>query len=80
MNVSSRLKTCSTDGTNCIVKGACSSYTTDAACNKAGGTEGACFWVVATDTAAALCRTKTCADIPNGTSTAACYRSHKLCF
>ncbi|CAD8210801.1 unnamed protein product [Paramecium pentaurelia] len=67
---SSRLKTCTSDGVKCLVKGACNTYTTIAACNVAGGTEGACFWVAAD--ASGSCRTKVCADIPNGTTTQAC--------
>ncbi|CAD8208460.1 unnamed protein product [Paramecium pentaurelia] len=67
---SSKLKTCTSDGVKCLVKVACKSYTTQAACNVAGGTEGACFWV-ATDTSGS-CRTKVCSDIPNGTTLQAC--------
>lgn len=66
------MKTCSSDGTTCIIKEPCIAYTKENACNNAIGTEGACFWVVATDTSAASCRIKTCDDIPNGIITITC--------
>ncbi|CAD8124536.1 unnamed protein product [Paramecium sonneborni] len=67
---SSKLKTCTSDGVKCLVKGACSTYTQQAACNIAGGTEGACFWVAGEPEGS--CRTKICSDIPNGSTTQAC--------
>ncbi|CAD8108961.1 unnamed protein product [Paramecium primaurelia] len=71
---SSQLSTCTSDGTTCLLKGACSSYTTQTACTTAVGSDGACYWELAsaTNNNTAKCRLLTCADIQNGTATNVC--------
>ncbi|CAK64863.1 unnamed protein product (macronuclear) [Paramecium tetraurelia] len=71
---SSQLSTCTSDGTTCLIKGACSSYTTQTACTTAVGSDGICYWELAsaTNNNTAKCRLMTCADIQNGTSTNVC--------
>ncbi|CAD8109130.1 unnamed protein product [Paramecium primaurelia] len=71
---SSQLSTCTSDGTTCLVKGACSSYTTQTACTTAVGSDGTCYWELAsaTNNNTAKCRLLTCPDIQNGTATNVC--------
>ncbi|CAK64788.1 unnamed protein product (macronuclear) [Paramecium tetraurelia] len=71
---SSQLSTCTSDGTSCLVKGACTSYTTQTACTTAVGSDGICYWELASSTNnnTAKCRLLACADIQNGTSTNVC--------
>ncbi|CAD8109110.1 unnamed protein product [Paramecium primaurelia] len=71
---SSQLSTCTSDGTTCLVKGACSSYTTQTACTTAVGSDGTCYWELAsaTNNNTAKCRLLACSDIQNGTATNVC--------
>ncbi|CAD8145016.1 unnamed protein product [Paramecium octaurelia] len=71
---SSQLSTCTSDGTSCLLKGACTSYTTQTACTTAVGSDGICYWELAsaTNNNTAKCRLLACADIQNGTSTNVC--------
>ncbi|CAD8109099.1 unnamed protein product [Paramecium primaurelia] len=71
---SSQLSTCTSDGTTCLLKGACSSYTTQTACTTAVGSDGVCYWELgsATNNNTAKCRLLTCSDIQNGTATNVC--------
>ncbi|CAD8125030.1 unnamed protein product [Paramecium sonneborni] len=71
---SSQLSTCTSDGTTCLLKGTCSSYTTQTACTAAVGSDGVCYWELAsaTNNNTAKCRLLTCADIQNGTATNVC--------
>ncbi|CAD8110299.1 unnamed protein product [Paramecium primaurelia] len=78
---SSQLSTCTSDGTTCLLKGACSSYTTQTACTTAVGSDGICYWELAsaTNNNTAKCRLQTCADIQNGTSTNVCLVALSSC-
>nr|P13837.1 RecName: Full=G surface protein, allelic form 156; Flags: Precursor [Paramecium primaurelia]CAA27514.1 unnamed protein product [Paramecium primaurelia] len=78
---SSQLSTCTSDGTTCLLKGACTSYTTQTACTTAVGSDGACYWELAsaTNNNTAKCRLLTCADIQNGTATNVCSVALSTC-
>nr|AAS94225.1 surface antigen A [Paramecium tetraurelia] len=78
---SSQLSTCTSDGTTCLLKGACSSYSTQTACTTAVGSDGICYWELAsaTNNNTAKCRLLTCADIQNGTSTSVCVVALSTC-
>ncbi|CAD8176985.1 unnamed protein product [Paramecium pentaurelia] len=71
---SSQLSTCTSDGTTCLLRGACSSYATQTACTTAVGSDGVCYWELgsATNNNTAKCRLLACADIQNGTATNVC--------
>ncbi|CAD8176961.1 unnamed protein product [Paramecium pentaurelia] len=78
---SSQLSTCTSDGTTCLLKGACSSYTTQTACTTAIGSDGNCYWELAsaTNNNTAKCRLLTCSDIQNGTATNVCSVALQSC-
>ncbi|CAD8124653.1 unnamed protein product [Paramecium sonneborni] len=78
---SSQLSTCTSDGTTCLVKGTCASYSTQTACTTAVGSDGICYWELAsaTNNNTAKCRLMTCADVQNGTSTNVCLVALSSC-
>nr|CAA09180.1 surface antigen G [Paramecium tetraurelia] len=78
---SSQLSTCTSDGTTCLLKGVCTSYTTQIACTTAVGSDGSCYWELAsaTNNNTAKCRLLTCADIQNGTATNVCSVALSTC-
>ncbi|CAK61619.1 unnamed protein product, partial (macronuclear) [Paramecium tetraurelia] len=77
----SQLSTCTSDGTKCLLKTNCSSYSTQIICSTAVGNDGICFWEVGstTNNNTAKCRLLSCADIQNGTSISVCQAALPSC-